>query len=150
MRMSPRLRRAATVATPSAALVLGGVAASAPASAESVTVPGCWGVAVVYCNQTVEYVVAYAVSTTPSTVPVCAGTCTDVPVPMPKLTPGVSPHVCVTAQNRAGLTVLNECVPLTVTPPRPAYSICTSYDGTPGVEVWDRNTGETIVTTCYY
>lgn len=50
-------------------------AAPAPAYAEPVTVPGCYGVAVVVCDPQVTGVESYTAE-----VPICVGSCTYVPV----------------------------------------------------------------------
>jgi hypothetical protein len=177
--ISARLRRVATVATLSTALIGLATTAAAPASATSKTVTGCFGVVVVYCDPTVEYVLPFTVGTTTTTVPVCAGTCTDVPVPVPTVSLVGGAHVCVTANDRNGSQNLNTCLPLaaprlascyygdtgyrvvdandneilnacyyTGDVPRPGYRVCHSYDGTPGVTLWDRNSGTEYLTTC--
>ncbi len=53
-------------------------AGAAPAAAQGVTVPGCYGVVLAACNPTVSGVEMYE-----GTVPVCVSTCTYVPVSTP-------------------------------------------------------------------
>lgn len=143
MRMSTRLRRTATVAATSAALLLGGTAASGPASAGEVTVPGCFGAVIIYCNPTLEYYLPYSVTTSPSTVPVCAGTCVDVPVPVPSVTSHGDARVCVTARDRNGNTNLNTCTPIAA----PRALRCSSP--ATGYYVVDGN-GNMVLDACVY
>jgi len=83
-----------------ALLLLGAVTiGAAPASAD-VTVPGCFGAVVVYCDPTVA--TGYDVETYDTTVPVCAGTCVDVPVKFVRVTGSGSSLVCVTLTPRGG------------------------------------------------
>ena len=82
-------------------LVLG--LAAAPAQAESVTVPGCFGAVVLVCQPTVTVQSPAVVGTYELTVPVCAGSCYDVPVTMVSAGVSGTASVCVSYESREGV-----------------------------------------------
>jgi hypothetical protein len=142
-----RLRRVLATASLSAAFVAGATMVAAPAEATTKTVSGCFGVVVIYCDPTVEYVLPFAVGTTTTTIPVCAGTCTDVPVPVPTVDTVGSPRVCVTAHDRNGAQNLNTCAPIATPRLVPCSEYYPYYYDYTGYVVEDAN-GNVVLNGC--
>src|SRR5688572_24845282 len=90
-------RRSLAAAIPLAALAAATLAVGF-ASAEEVTVDGCYGAGTaVFCDVTVSYGEPVTVSTTRKPVPVCAGSCSTYYVPVPRADTGGEPlTACVT------------------------------------------------------
>lgn len=92
---------------------------AAPAQADPVTVPGCFGVAVVVCDPTVTITSPTTVGTYEITVPVCAGTCQDVPVTLVSASQPGTTSICLSYETREGAP-WQYCVTRAV-PPVPDY-----------------------------
>lgn len=87
------LTRLAAVAAAAAPLLL----ASAPAHADDITVPGCWGAVVYVCDVSVEYGELPGVERYTTLVPVCLGSCQYVPVTLYRVdADGELGPICVT------------------------------------------------------
>ena len=87
---------AGLVMLPAALLATGGTASAQ-------TVPGCYGVLLVFCDPTVSAEVPYELDRRTILVPVCVGSCTYVPVtyPVPHSTGG-DVEACATWETQWG------------------------------------------------
>lgn len=88
----------------------------APAASADVTVPGCYGVAVVVCEPTVDVGLPAGIELYEENVPICAGSCQYVRVTLVRFGAGEPLHACVSYRSLSGTTTVRCADPDSVIP----------------------------------